>query len=78
MILPPSNSSQRRKGILIDWDLSRLEGELGTGPVEPDRTVCVPSDLCFVYKLISLFTLLGHLAIPLSLIASVPLEAIQA
>ncbi|KAM5541461.1 hypothetical protein V8D89_005015 [Ganoderma adspersum] len=25
-------------GFLIDWDLSRLESELGNGPVEPDRT----------------------------------------
>ncbi len=39
MILPSDNSSQRRRGILIDWDLSRLECELGIGPVEPDRTV---------------------------------------
>ncbi|KAI1786023.1 hypothetical protein LXA43DRAFT_1076771 [Ganoderma leucocontextum] len=39
MILPRGNNSpQRRRGILIDWDLSRLECELGTGPVEPDRT----------------------------------------
>ncbi|KAM5541456.1 hypothetical protein V8D89_005010 [Ganoderma adspersum] len=39
MILPPGNdSSERRRGILIDWDLSRLECELGIGPVEPDRT----------------------------------------
>ncbi|RPD57224.1 hypothetical protein L226DRAFT_572563 [Lentinus tigrinus ALCF2SS1-7] len=27
-----------RKGILIDWDLCRLEWELGMGPTEPDRT----------------------------------------
>ncbi|KAI1791897.1 hypothetical protein LXA43DRAFT_888372 [Ganoderma leucocontextum] len=27
-----------REGFLIDWDLSRLECELGIGPVEPDRT----------------------------------------
>ena len=39
MILPRTGNS-RRKGILIDWDLSRLECELGIGPVEPDRTVC--------------------------------------
>ncbi|KAI1791533.1 hypothetical protein LXA43DRAFT_889104 [Ganoderma leucocontextum] len=38
MILPASSTSPRRKGFLIDWDLSRLESELGTGPVEPDRT----------------------------------------
>ncbi|PIL24562.1 hypothetical protein GSI_12446 [Ganoderma sinense ZZ0214-1] len=39
MILPPkNNSSERRRGILIDWDLSRLECELGTGPIKLDRT----------------------------------------
>ncbi|PIL24557.1 hypothetical protein GSI_12441 [Ganoderma sinense ZZ0214-1] len=27
-----------REGFLIDWDLSRIECELGIGPVEPDRT----------------------------------------
>ena len=26
-------------GFLIDWDLSRLISELGTGPIEPERTV---------------------------------------
>nr|VWP01809.1 Uncharacterized protein [Ganoderma boninense] len=29
---------EKRTGFLIDWDLSRLESELGKGPVEPDRT----------------------------------------
>ncbi|EJF58097.1 hypothetical protein DICSQDRAFT_110833 [Dichomitus squalens LYAD-421 SS1] len=40
MILPaPENSPKsRRTGFLIDWDLSRLECELGNGPVEPDRS----------------------------------------
>lgn len=32
-----------RCGFLIDWDLSRLVSELGDGPMEPDRTVCIPS-----------------------------------
>ena len=31
-----------RQGFLIDWDLSRLRSELENGPVEPDRTVCLP------------------------------------
>ncbi len=30
----------RRTGFLIDWELSRLESELGEGPVKPDRAVC--------------------------------------
>ncbi|KAM5541449.1 hypothetical protein V8D89_005003 [Ganoderma adspersum] len=38
MILPATAHSPRRMGFLIDWDLSRLESELGIGPVEPDRT----------------------------------------
>ena len=33
---------QTRFGFLIDWDLSRLRSELENGPVEPDRTVCLP------------------------------------
>ncbi|PIL30415.1 hypothetical protein GSI_07602 [Ganoderma sinense ZZ0214-1] len=32
MILPATAHSLRRTGILIDWDLSRLESELETGP----------------------------------------------
>ena len=40
-----------REGFLIDWDLSRIECELGIGPVEPDRTVrlspnCLLSSAC--------------------------------
>ncbi len=31
-----------RQGYLIDWDLSRLRSTLENGPVEPDRTVCLP------------------------------------
>ena len=58
----------KRMGFLIDWDLSRLESELGNGPVEPDRTVCplnyrwgLSTQLCT-----------GHLAIPLGSIPQVP------
>ncbi len=30
-----------RRGLLIDWDLSRLVEHLGSGPVEPERSVSV-------------------------------------
>ncbi|PIL30413.1 hypothetical protein GSI_07600 [Ganoderma sinense ZZ0214-1] len=38
LIVPPTRDSDRRRGMLIDWDLSRLECELGTGRTStPDR-----------------------------------------
>ncbi|PIL25521.1 hypothetical protein GSI_12408 [Ganoderma sinense ZZ0214-1] len=33
-----THEDRTRSGFLIDWDLSRLQCELGKGPVEPDRT----------------------------------------
>lgn len=68
MILPSSGNT-RRRGILIDWDLSRLECELGIGPVEPDRTVRLSSIMRCFQPLRSSFVLLGDLAVPLSIVA---------
>lgn len=39
-----------REGFLIDWDLSRLVTELGTGPVEPDRSVSTNPQTCISHR----------------------------
>ncbi|RDX49414.1 hypothetical protein OH76DRAFT_529428 [Lentinus brumalis] len=47
MLINPDN----RAGLLIDWDLARVECELGSGPTEPERTGTWPfrSALGFVH-----------------------------
>ena len=63
------------EGMLIDWDLCRLECELASGPTEPDRTVCclIAITICLMLTL----HVLGHLAVAVSLVHELPSEAVS-
>ncbi|KAM5541420.1 hypothetical protein V8D89_004974 [Ganoderma adspersum] len=51
MIIPPNGDSGRRRGILIDWDLARLECELDTGRTsKPDRLFRSALSLIYPWK----------------------------
>ncbi|KAJ8453756.1 hypothetical protein ONZ51_g13419 [Trametes cubensis] len=42
--------NSRSRGLLIDWDLSQLVSELGTGPVEPRRTGTWPFQSALIQR----------------------------
>ncbi|KAJ8455167.1 hypothetical protein ONZ51_g12598 [Trametes cubensis] len=44
------DSDPRPRGLLIDWDLSRLVSELGTGPIEPERTGTWPFQSALIQR----------------------------